>query len=442
MPTGQSRATVYPGDPLVVWNTAGDLPPFTHEWHGDPTYQLVGGGGASVPLLRRAPWDSQNEAPFDPTYHGEILIPADARPGQYMLAAGPVTFAVKVVARRAPAGRHRLNPGATVAEAQKWLKKDYDLVLDPGEYRWGRSVFPKSGDAADLPLKADGATITGPGAVIVPDPDVKPPETNWYLAGFFSAAGATLDGLAFDLPGGRAVGSVYSPGLTMRRCRLLDTALNEPGAGVYLEGCEVTGRGAGVYLTAGGLVRRTNFHDTTDAHPFNCGRSAGDLALVGCRFVRVGRGPLFQPQGGGFRGVLGLGTALDSIRSYNGSESWAVENGSDTPYSFDDALILHTLSDTEGSSIQWDGPATGNVVRDFTCRRGLGFRLWGQGVTGNTFDGYTLGNGAGIELAAGSMAANTFRNGPLSPPAVAGTMQGCVDVSGFGVRPTPVEGGK
>jgi hypothetical protein len=408
---GQSRTSLYPGQSFTIWTRAGTLPPFTAGWFGQPAYTLTGPDGKSVTLPRRPPGRPDQEASFDPLYHGEIVVPADARPGTHTLTAGDVTCSFQVAAPPKRAGRHRLAPGTTVATAQSWLDRGYDLLLDPGLFEWGRPVYWSA--PADAPLRVpEGASITGPGAVIRPDPSVKPPPEAWWIAAFFSAPNATIDGLTFDLPGGRVVSNLYSPNLTLRKCKLVGCQLNDPGAGLLAEDCEVTGPTAGVFLIQGGVLRRVNFHDTSDGHAFAVWAAAGNLALIDCPFVRTDRAIVCQPNRGDIRGGLFLGTEIDSPRSENGRESFLCERPpAGTAFGIKDCLILHTVARTDGSAVQWDDVADNNLVCDYVVRGGLGFRLWGQRVSNNMFDGYKLDGGAKIDLAPGA-AGNVFKNGP------------------------------
>jgi hypothetical protein len=408
---GQSRARLAPGQALVCWDRGGRLPAFTAGWYGQPAWTLKGVAG-SAQVSRRSPGRSDCESADDPTYHGELLAPAT--PGAYTLTAGGAVFQFQVAAPVARKGVQRLAPGTTVATAQAQLDKGYDLLLDPGLYPWGRSVYGAT--VAALPLRVpDGATVTGPGAVIIADPTVPPPAASWQLAGLFSAPNATIDGVTFRLPGGRVCSNVYSPNLALRRCKLDCTGIADPGPGLVMEDCEVTGPTSGVFTSLGGLLRRVNFHDTSDGHAFVAWKADGNLALIDCRFVRTGRGPVFQPNWGDVKNCLFLGTEIEHPRSENGRESFLCEQPavplSPLLYGFHNNLILHSLAVTDGSAIQWDGAASGNLVRDYTVHGGGGFVLWGKGISGNTFSGYKLDGGATIQLDA-STGGNVFVNGP------------------------------
>jgi hypothetical protein len=426
---GQSRTRLAPGQALVCWDRGGRLPAFTAGWYGQPAWTLAGPAG-SVQVQRRSPGRSDCESADDPTYFGEVLAPAV--PGGYTVTAGGATFTFQVAAPPARKGVQRLSPGTTVATAQVQLDKGYDLELTPGLYPWGRSVYAASGKVADLPLRVpDGAAIVGPGAVITADPSLPAPARAWQLAGVFSAPNATLDGLKFDLPDGRVCSNVYSPNLTLRRCHLAACQLNDPGPGLYMEDCEVTGPGAGVFLIQGGLLRRVTFHDTSPGHyeesaghAFACYKADGNLAIIDCPFLRTGRGVVCQPNRGDIRGCLLLGNEIHWPRSENGREGIPLCEQPAVPlaplaYGFHGNLILHTLAVTDGSAVQWDGAATGNLVRDYTVHGGLGFRLWGGAISGNRFDGYKLDAGATIQLD-GSATGNTFVNGVGPNPAPVG----------------------
>jgi hypothetical protein len=397
---GQSRTKVTPGTPLVVWDRQSRL---------QDEYAVAG-----VPAARANP--GKDSTWWDRYYFGEVTIPASTAPGVYPVKSGDVTVSVEVVAKPVRKGVAVLEPGATVADAAARLAGGYDLLLKPGVYFWARPIY--YGKAEDAPVIVPaGATITGPGAYIRPDPayPTPPPGDEYTRAAFVglnnSAANVTIDSVAFDLPEGwRAVQATTMPNLTVDRCRFLSASLVQPGPGLYAEKCEFSGPGAELFVGAdGGFVRRCKFIDTSRSHPFVCFGADRNLAMVDNLFIRTDRGPVFQLVWGDVRGCLFLGTQIFDISwSENGCESHLSEPGA-TSNTFSDNLILHYRIRGSGSAAQWDSRASNNLVKDAAVDGGPGFVIWGEN-TGNVFEEFELRNGAGI-MVGPSATGNVFRRG-------------------------------
>ncbi len=391
---GASRSKVVAGGSVVVWDRRGRL---------QPTYRLVAHDGTSTALTRRTP--GKDATWWDASFHGEVQIAAGTKPGAYKVVSGPVEYAVTVVAAGGRRTRRAFPPGTPVATIQAAVSTGSDILLNPGLHEWS------------APLKlAHGSSLVGPGAVIRWTGPRQPDGKEWQSHAVIGAELATVDGVTFDLGTGVEVAQRdTAPNLTFRHCHFLGPAtLSRTGPGIVVEDCEFVG--GGVWASEG-LYRRCLFRDTQRGHAFNCWVAGHNLALVDCTFLRTDRGPVTQARWGDIRGDLFLGTQVYDVGwSEGGCESFLCEpKVGETKYGFHDNLILHTrlrAGAGGGSAVQWDGHATGNLVKELKQSGGLGFLLWGADVTDNTFEDFELRDGPGVVLGSGA-ARNTFRRGAV-----------------------------
>jgi hypothetical protein len=398
--TGQSRTKLIAGDPLrgvlVFWDRSGRLPPRPGGYWGQPTYQVKDPFGATVPLVRHDPGNmSRDTAEYDATHHGEVRLPAGLAPGEYELLAGPVTYTFTVVAPPARRGFSPVWPTTTLADVQTLLDNGYDLDLAGGVYEWVRSVYGPD----EFPLRLPpGTTVRGPGAVIRCRPDTAPdPGDEWVWSAFVANEWCVLDGLTFQmLPGMRVVqANVGGSNLTLTGCHLNPAALNEPGPGLMVQDCEVSGVGAGLWTVSGGLFRRIYAHRNAQSHVLSVWAADGTLAVIDVRFDWTDRGFVAQPNWGDVRANLFLGEWCSNICwAENGSECFLAEVSS--AWGFHDNLILHYRYEGGAggaAAVQWDDKARNNYVRDVKAYGGTGFMLTGSGVVKNVFEDIELRGG-------------------------------------------------
>ncbi len=402
---GQSRSRLLAGDPargnLVCWarrpvgpDWAGPLPRYTAGWYGEPTYQLLCQGNVSVPVQRRS--TGRDRAWFDPTYHLEAAIPDGVKPGRCTLQAGPISFPIEVVPppKRATLVKESvLNPGAGWDTIQAALYDQSTGVIrfNPGLYR-----IPKQLDLS----RANGVTLIGPGAEIRYTGKVAE-YANIFAGG---CEWLVVDGLTFRSPDWvRPFQQDVFPYLTLLAVSFLDCGLNDPGPGLYAEGCEWV-RGAAFLGRDGGLIRRCEWRDgRQDAYPTVWGAN-DNLAFVDCTFNRPDRGIVCQPRWGEIRGLLLLGLrTYDAGGAEGGSEGGLLSEGlyGDEPtVGLRDPLILHTryrAGAGGGAALQLDEVATGGLVIDFKASGGYGLVLWGVDVEDWDFVGVELRD-AGVIL--------------------------------------------
>jgi hypothetical protein len=422
--TGQSRTQLVSGDPLrglfVGWSNGplapdggGPLPRYTEGWYGPPYWGLVNADGITVGWMPRRD-TGRDRGWYDPTFSGDVLMPAGVEPGRYTIKAGPAEWPVEVV----PLGMRRddeavLNPGAALDTLQRRVKEGYQRIrLNPGLYRWKGTLNLTN---------AGGLTITGPGAIIRYDGPPPADTVTGFVNLIRGGQWVVFDGLTFEGPQWvRPFEADTAPNLTLVGVTFRGgCGLNAPGPGLYAERCEFDGGGlfAGLY---GGLYRRCWFHDSLQDRYFTVWAADHNLAIVDCLWERADRGIVCQPNWGDIAGALILRpTMLDMTALEGGSEGVCCEGAfeettppDDRPkYGFRDGIILHLRYAARaggGSALQFEGWATGNLVRDAKVSGGSGFVLWGGGVQGNDFDAAELRDGAGIFLRPGAVD-NRFR---------------------------------
>jgi hypothetical protein len=397
--TGQSRTRLVAGDPLrgflVFWDRMGRLPPRPGEWWGQPDYLLVGPNGLRMPLARVDPGNaSRDTREYDARYYGEVRLPGGLPAGDYTLVAGAVPFYFSVYALPPRWGFAPVTPATPLPAVQDLLDNAYDLDLGPGYYPWARNVY----DAANPPLRLSaGTTVRGSGAVVTA-PAMPPPAAGdeWVWCPFVAADGCVLDGLEVRLmPGMRVVQAMAgATNLTLSRCRLAPAALNEPGPGLAVQDCEVTGVGAGIWTTTGGLFRRIYAYRNADSHVLSCWSADGTLAVIDFHWDWTDRGFVAQPNWGDVRANLFLGPWCSNVCfGENGCECFLAEVSPD--FGFHDNLIFHYRYEGGpggGSAVQWDDKARNNYVREAKVYGGR-LMLAGAGVGDNVVEDLELAGG-------------------------------------------------
>ena len=414
--TGQSRSSLIAGDPLrgnlVFWDRAGRLPPRPgNGWYGQPIYALVAPNGVVTKLKRMDPGNANRDMrEYDARFYGEVQLPPDLAPGQYTLMAGQVAFVFFIVKPPAKTnnGFIRVDPGTTIETIQELLTLGFNLELAPGVYYWVWSIYGPENRPLSL---LSGTTIRGSGAVIRPPADAIPNAGDeWQWCVFIANEWCVLDGLRFELlPGMRIVqGQSAAHNLTLSHCKLTPAALSEPGPGMFVQDCEISGAGAGIWTASGGLCRRIKAYDNISSHVFVSWAADGTLALIDFHWDWTDRGPIFQPSWGDIRANLFLGCWCSNVCwSENGCECFLCETTAD--FALDDNLILHYRYDGGpggGAAIQWDKKARNNYVREAKIYGGS-IVLWGVDASENVFEDIEVVGGY-LRLGPGSL--NKFIN--------------------------------
>lgn len=409
LPTqGISRTQVIAGDPIrgsvVAWDIQGRLPPYIHDWYGQPTWKLTGSDGKSIDLIRHHP--GKDISQFDPLYHGEVFIPAGVKPGKYTLTAGPVTWPLEVVTLPKRGARKPVAAGASLVSVQAALNAGNDILLQPGLYEWAKPLVLPAGCTV-----VGSGTSSAPGAVIRYSGPLLDDDHQYLASITAGGAWSVIDGVTFDAPIGlyRANTQQTAANMTFTGCTFNNANVIAPGPGLVVQDCKFHNAAiwsGGYPVSCSGLFRRCVF-DGKNLVPFSLWEGDHNVATIDNEFHGTGRGPYFNAVWGDIRGCLFLGTIIDGVNwAVNAGESHLCEPGVDGAlYGFHDNIVAHyhvSCSAGGGSAIQWDGHATGNLVYEVKVDGGWGFVIWGGNVAGNTFGQIELRNGAGIRLRAGA----------------------------------------
>ncbi len=426
---GISRTQVVAGDSLrgrlVAWDRQRRLPDMSVKW------TMTDSAGKVTPLVRL---DQLNVGKagdwWDQFYHGEVLIPPGLKPGQYKMAAGPVTWPLEIVSLPSRKPRKSYGPGTALGVVQGALDAGNDVLLQAGLYEWDVNA-----KRLVLPLNC---TLTGPGAII--RYSGKPVDDPSKVSFFDAGAWATIDGITFEGPAGeyRVNTQNSSTNLTMIGCTFRNAIVVAPGPSMHIEDCQFqTSRlWTGGY---GGLIRRNVFTGQIN-EPLSIWSADHCLATIDNDFIGTGRGPTYNVGWGDVRGNLSIGTNVSGVNWLtNGCESELCEPSSaGSPNGFHDNISLHYRNNSVGgSSLQWDGRASSNLVLEAKID-GAGFSLGGDNIDGNDFDTIEFRNGFAVVMGRGCTN-NRFANIAIVNPQPSAWNQHWIDAAWYtGWRACPI----
>lgn len=296
-----------------------------------------------------------------------VKIPKNALPGEYKV--DDISFTVlRNRAKKNSPSPSRPRSWAWMSSRdhrnsfQSMLDSGYDLDLQPGMYRWDRSL-----------LVPHGAKIRSAGAWIIREPNGEPNERVFKCLGDM-----TLEGIRLTHSEEIDSAKIFyfhhdypqPPGyLTVRNCELYGGNLSESTSpGMVVEDCIFNRAGTG-FISGGSVYRRCRFigHTSVGHHAYFNAGAVGSL-IVSCEWVNTNRGMVFQT--GPAQGTVALDLQFHGIR---GGETNANE------------VILFETG-TNGQVPIGEG-ARENVFADIqiTDCNGPGVSLYGSGISKNQF---------------------------------------------------------
>jgi hypothetical protein len=463
----------HPGPPVTAFRTqlvAGDAErSWTVCWSRwndlDYTGDLVRNGTkvASLPSVPVAFGYNDDAATY-----GRFDLPQGVAVGSYTLDVGasgplPVPLTVTADVLRKPstiaAGR---SAGPLLAAIRAG---NLDVTLAPGLHEWD----------ATIPVPAN-LRLTGYGATVkrLPTNNLG---TNWPAL-WVQGKNVTVRGVTFEYD--QSPGQVFfaNPPMLDSGLVVADCVFRRVNFGFFFTDALIRDcrfESAGAVIAPAGLWLRCLFTGPPTMHAWDYWSiNNRPVATVDCEWRGTDRGRVYNSGWGPITDHLHVGTKYRDVYSVGGGELDACEG----PGEFARHVILHTQVSGCLGALQPcgndDTPVRDLLISDLSISGGWGVILWGKDVSGVRVEQFELTGGAGVYCGPGVKGAafmdgsvlawrptrgsQAFQN--MSPVAlgrkaalvdlgtgntlqrvtVAGTMQGCLDVQGFGTRPTPVEG--
>jgi hypothetical protein len=447
-----SRTSLVAGDPERNWLVLGS------RLAGMPGVLPLAGVGKTAMLPSQPVAFGYQD---DGAYYGRFDLPPGVAVGNYTLGGLPLTVTADVVRKPAtiPAGR---SAGPLLAAIRAG---NLDVTLAPGLHEWD----------ATIPVPAN-LRLTGYGATVkrLPTNNLG---TNWPSL-WVQGKNVTVRGVTFeyDVTPGQvffANPPMLDSGLVVADCVFRRVNFGFFFTDALIRDCRF--ESAGAVIAPAGLWLRCLFTGPPTMHAWDYWSiNNRPVATVDCEWRGTDRGRVYNSGWGPITDHLHVGTKYRDVYSVGGGELDACEG----PGEFARHVILHTQVSGCLGALQPcgndDTPVRDLLISDLSISGGWGVILWGKDVSGVRVEQFELTGGAGVYCGPGVKGAafmdgsvlawrptrgsQAFQN--MSPVAlgrkaalvdlgtgntlqrvtVAGTMQGCLDVQGFGTRPTPVEG--